>query len=147
MNEVRAAVDNAEKLLADCGIDVDVTADQLWEWFETDLPVPDIELGDVIVNPLLVVHELVEIDEVLKMGLTITKDVIVRNPGKIDDAHLKAARIDLAVAETIRATEHLKEMTKSIERWCLEKTLAETRRAEYRQLLFDAKKTLASLTR
>ena len=146
MDVVRAAVDNARQLLRDCGIDVDVTADQLWDWFETDLPVPDIELGDVVVNPLLVVHELVEIDEVLKMGLTITKDVIIRNPEKVDDAHLKAARVELAVAEAISATEHIRELTKAIEKWCVDKALSEMRRAEYRHLLDEARESLARLT-
>ncbi len=40
------------------------------------------------------VHELVEIDEVRRMGLRITKDVIVRNMVRTNDAHLKAARVE-----------------------------------------------------
>lgn len=51
MNEVREAVDHAKEILEDCGMDVDATADQLWDWFETDLPVPDIEVGDVSSTP------------------------------------------------------------------------------------------------
>ncbi len=51
MNEVREAVDHAKEILEDCGMDVDATADQLWDWFETDLPVPDIEIGDVSSTP------------------------------------------------------------------------------------------------
>jgi len=40
------------------------------------------------------VHELVEIDEVRRMGLRITKDVIVRNMVRTTDAPLKAARVE-----------------------------------------------------
>jgi hypothetical protein len=147
MDEVRTAVDNAKLILSNCGVDVDVTADQLWDWFDTELPIPDIELGDVILDPLLVVHELVEIDEVLKMGLVITKDIVIRNPKKIDDAHLKATRVELMVAKSVGATEHLKDRILDIEKWCQDKTLTESRRAEYRDLLDQAKKCVSHLTR
>ncbi|MCU0852220.1 MAG: hypothetical protein MUC90_03040 [Thermoplasmata archaeon] len=107
MNEVEAAVDSAKEMLSESGVDLDVTADQLWEYFETDLPVPDISLGEVILNPLLVVHELVEIDEVLKMGLRIG----------------------------------------NIEKWTVDKTLSEGRKADYRRLLAEAKEALSRLRR
>ena len=145
MDEVRAAVDDAKRILGSCGVDVDVTADQLWDWFQTELPIPDIELGDVVLNPLLVVHELVEIDEVLKMGLTITKDVIIRNPEKVDDAHVKAARIEIMVAKAIGAADHLRMRISDIEKWCEDKSLTERRRAEYRELLVQTKECIDHL--
>jgi len=37
------------------------------------------------VNPLYMVHELVEIENVKAMGLELTKDVIIRNMQKVDD--------------------------------------------------------------
>ena len=138
-------MDNAKQMLADCGVDLNVTADQLWEWFDTELPVPDIELGDVIVDPLLVVHELVEIDEVLKMGLAITKDVIVKNPKKIDDAHLKATKIELMIARSLGAVEHIEDRIHSIESWCEDETLTALRRKEYRELLAEAEGCLKAL--
>lgn len=145
MREVESAVDKAKQMLSDSGIDVDVTADQLWEWFETDLPFPDISLGEIVLNPLLVVHELVEIDEVLKMGLAITKDVIMRNPEKVDDAHLIAAKIELLVARNLGAAEHIKERIANIENWALDKTISEGRRADYHRLLAEAKDALSRI--
>lgn len=145
MREVELAVDKAKQMLSDSGIDVDVTADQLWEWFETDLPFPDISLGEIVLNPLLVVHELVEIDEVLKMGLVITKDVIMRNPEKVDDAHLIAAKIELLVARNLGAAEHIKERIINIESWALDKTISEGRRADYHRLLAEAKDALSRI--
>jgi hypothetical protein len=147
MDEVRSAVDNAKQLLTDCGVDIDVSAEQLWDWFDTELPVPDIELGDVVIDPLLVVHELVEIDEVLKMGLKLTKDVIIKNPEKLDDAHIKAAEIELMVAKSIGAVDHIESRIKDMERWCVEGTLSELREKEYRQLLVQAKDYLRHLRR
>jgi hypothetical protein len=147
MDEVRSAVDNAKQLLTDCGVDIDVSAEQLWDWFDTELSVPDIELGDVVIDPLLVVHELVEIDEVLKMGLKLTKDVIIKNPEKLDDAHIKAAEIELMVAKSIGAVDHIESRIKDMERWCVEGTLSELREKEYRQLLVQAKDYLRHLRR
>ena len=146
MDEVRAAVDKAKEIMADCGIKVEVTADQLWDWFQTDLPVPDVELGEVVIDPLTVIHELVEIDEILKMGLAITKDVIIKNPEKVDDAHLRAAKVELEVAKAIRAVDHMRERILSIEGWCVDKTLSEDRKAEYRRLLAKTKADIAELT-
>lgn len=143
MKEVESAVDKAKQMLSDSGIDVDVTADQLWEYFETDLPFPDISLGEVVLNPLLVVHELVEIDEILKMGLAITKDVIVRHPERVDDAHLIAAKIELLVAKDLGAAEHIRERMADIEKWTLDKTLSEARKADYRRLLDEARDALS----
>ncbi len=140
-------MENAKVLLTNCGIDLDVTSDQLWDWFDTELPFPDIDLGDVIIDPLLVVHELVEIDEVLKMGLEISKDVITKNPHKVDDAHLEAAKVELMVAKTIGAYEHVGDRVQDIEKWCEEKSLSVGRRAEYRSLLADAKTFLSGRDR
>ncbi|MDD1770530.1 MAG: hypothetical protein LUO79_05540 [Methanomassiliicoccales archaeon] len=147
MQEVREAVDHAKEILEECGIDIDVTADQLWSWFETDLPFPDIELGEVIVDPLTVIHELVEIDEVLKMGLSITKDVIIKHPAQVDDAHWTAARVELKVAEMIGAFDHIEERIGSMEKWCVDHSLPEKRRAEYRQLLAEARSMLGERIR
>lgn len=143
--EVEQAVDRAKQMLSDSGIDVDVTAEQLWEWFETDLPFPDISLGEVVINPLLVVHELVEIDEVLKMGFAITRDVIMRNPEKVDDAHLIAAKVELLVAKNVGAAEHIKERIAHIERWAVDETVSEGRKVDYRRLLAEAKDALSRI--
>ena len=143
--EIDAAVDKAKELLLDSGIDVDATTDDLIEWLDTELPIPDIALGDVVIDPLLVVHELVEIDELLKMGLTLAKDVIKKNPEKVDDAHLKATTIEMKIAHSIGAAEHLRDRIKDMEGWCVDKALSESRRADYRQLLTTTRNYLFEL--
>ena len=143
--EIQAAVDKAKVLMTDCGLDVDSTADDLIDWFDTELPFPDITLGEVVLNPLLVVHELVEIDEMLKMGFTLTKDVIMKNPEEVDDAHLKAAEIEVRVAHSIGAAEHIRDRIKDMENWCVDKALSEDRKAGYRRLLATTKDYLFEL--
>lgn len=145
--DIDAAVDKAKDLLLECGLSVDTTTDELIDWFATELPQADIELGEVVLNPLLVVHELVEIDEMLKMGFVLTKDVIIKNPDKVDDAHLIAAKIEMKIARDIGAAEHIRDRIKDIERWCGEKALPESRRAEYRLLLTTTKGYLSDMDR
>jgi hypothetical protein len=143
--EIQAAVVKAKELMLDCGLDVDATTEDLIEWFDTELPIPDIALDDIVIDPLLVVHELVEIDEVLKMGLTLAKDMIKRNPEKVDDAHLKAAAIEMKIAHSIGAAEHLRDRIGDIESWCVNKALSESRRADYRRLLKRTEDYLSEL--
>ncbi len=51
----------------------DVSVADLERWFRADTPYPDIGIEDVNLNPLLVVHEIVEIDEIRMMGLDMDK--------------------------------------------------------------------------
>lgn len=143
--EIQTAVDKAKELMTNCGIDVDTTTEDLIDWFDTELPFPDITLGEVVIDPLLVVHELVEIDEMLKMGFALTKDVIMKNPEEVDDAHLKAAGIEMKIAHSIGAAEYIRDRIKDMEGWCIDKALAESRRADYRQLLKTTKDYLSEL--
>jgi len=148
IEEVREAVDRAKDILGDCGINVDATADQLWQWFETELPGGDAEeLGGVVSNSMLVIHELVEIDEVLKMGLDITRDVIVKNPEKIDTAHLRAAQVELTVARALGEVDHIRDRCADIERRCVDETVSEVNKIEYAKLLSEAKSYIAGLAR
>jgi hypothetical protein len=143
--EIQAAVDNAKELMEKCGLDVAATADDLIDWFDTELPFPDISLGEVVVNPLLVVHELVEIDEMLKMGVALTKDVIMKNPKEVDAAHLKAAKVEMNIAHSIGAAEHIRDRIKDMECWCVDKALAKSQKADYRRLLEATKGCLSEL--
>jgi hypothetical protein len=145
--EIQAAVDKAKELMLDCGLEVDAATEDLIEWFDTELPIPDIALDDIVIDPLLVVHELVEIDEVLKMGLTLAKDIIKKNPEKVEDAHLKAAAIEMKIAHSIGAAEHLRDRIKDMESWCVDKALSESLRADYRRLLTTTKDYLSELER
>ena len=145
--EIQAAVDKAKELMLDFGLDVDATAEDLIDWFDTELPIPDITLGEVVTDPLLVVHELVEIDQMLKMGFALAKDVIMKNPEEVDDAHLKAAAVEMKIAHSIGAAEHLRDRIKDMEKWCVDKALSESRRADYRRLLTTTKNYLSELER
>ena len=93
--EIDQAVQEAKQLLDYHGYACAATAADLRQWYEADTPFDDnFGLDEVLRHPLLVTHELVEIDNVKRMGLSLTKDVIVTNLEKIDDAHLIATKAE-----------------------------------------------------
>ena len=134
-SEIEAAICRAKELMTDAGIDSDVTYDDLVEWFESEVPVPDIEIGDVVLDPLLLVHELVEINEILKMGLKLSQGTLSKNKDKIWAAHLKAIATEMLVARRTRAFEHMRSRLGDIERCCLDSAVPANLKAGYREVL------------
>jgi type IV secretory pathway protease TraF len=143
--EIEAGLDKAKELMADIGLDSDVTYEDFVGWFESEVPVPDVTIGEVVIDPLLVVHELAEIHEVLMMGLELSKEVLASNRDKVDTAHRKATATDLIVARSINAIEHIGRRANELEKSCANKTLPENVRAEYRRLLALTKQSLSDL--
>jgi len=134
-SEVRDAVENARRLLQNHGYDCRTTADDLVLWFEADTPYDQgFGLKEAIAIPLIVVHELVEVENVKKMGLRLTKDVIINNLGKVDDSHLKATEIELDIAESTGNVEHIRDRLKDISAWIKDQSVTPENKARYRKL-------------
>lgn len=138
-------MDEAKALLSQHGITCSVSLGDLKDYFEADTPYPDSSLDEVLSNRFLVVHELVEIDEVKRMGLQITKDVIVKHLNEVDDAHLKATRIELMLAAEQRDIEHLKSRYQDIQRWSVDPTVTEENKRLYVELAEDTARTISRL--
>jgi hypothetical protein len=143
--DVEAGISRAKELMAEIGLDSDVTYEDFVDWFESEVPVPDVTIGDVVMDPLLVVHELVEIHEVLKMGLELSQEVLARNQDKVKDAHMKATATDLVVARNTNAMEHIKRRARELEKRCVDESVSESARTEYRKLLELSKELLSDL--
>lgn len=136
MNE---AVVAAKELLRENKIECNVSSEDLVKWFQADTPYPDIGLDEVLENRLLVIHELVEIDEVKKMGLEIAKDTILSNLERVDEAHLRAASTEIMIAWKLGEYDHIKGRVLDIERWCVDESVTPRQKVEYRKLLAIAK--------
>jgi hypothetical protein len=137
MNEyenVTKKVEKAKETLKEHGYTCKVLAEELIRWFETDTIVDDIGLDEVLKEPFLVIHELVEIGEVNRMGLKITKDVIIKNPEKIERAHLKAAEVEFEIAEKLGDYNHLEKRLKHVKAWCNDPTVPPEYKEKYREL-------------
>lgn len=112
------AFSDAQALLAKAGVHTDTTLDDLRRWFLTDTPYPDIGLDQVLENRLLLVHEIVEINEVKKMGLGLGKDVIIKHNDPVYEAHLKAAEVEIELAIALKDNSHIRYRLDHIKSWC-----------------------------
>jgi|GEM_PF-1636631 len=138
---LRAAVRKSKGLIQVHGRNCKTTTEQLMAWFKADTPYEDGTLDDIIDNQYLIVHELVEIEEVLRMGLRINKRTIIDNLEKVDEAHLEATKMELRVAAHEGDFNHIRSRLRDIEMWISDPAVTPPQRREYARLLAAAKKT------
>ncbi len=144
--ELDRAVAEAKRLLSEHGYECQATAGDMILWFQADTPYDeDFGLDKVITRPLIVVHELVEIDNVKRMGIALTKNAIVDNIEKVDNAHLKAAEVELQIATFMGEAEHLRWRLEHIRMWSEDPSVTPSNRAKYKELLAKVAKTIESL--
>ncbi len=144
--EVRNAVENARALLSGIGYECGTTMDEFLLWFQADTPYDQgDEFEQVIRNPLYVAHELVEIEKVKAMGLKLTKDVIVKNMQKVDDAHLEAMRVELRLALSLRDVRHVEERIRHIGMYLDDPSVTPRNKMEYADLREQTKQALEAL--
>lgn len=103
-------------------------------WLHTDTPYPNPSFREIVGNPFYVVHELVEIHAVRGLGLRLTKDVILRHMREVNDAHLKATRVEFEVAAREGALRHLAMRYRHLEAWCRDPLLTPGQRRRYESL-------------
>jgi len=133
--------------MEDHGYDCTTTADDLRRWFEADTPFDEnFGLDEVLKHPLIVVHELVEIENVKRMGLSLTKDVIVRNLEKIDDAHMIATEVELKIAIATGDVNHIRDRLENIRMWSEDDTVTPENKEKYRKMHSETLRVLQSLS-
>jgi hypothetical protein len=144
--EVDRAVAQAKRLLSEHGHECQATAEDMVLWFQADTPYDeDFGLDKVIRKPLVVVHELVEIDNVKRMGIALARNAIVDNMEKVDDAHLKAAKVELQIAASMRDVGHLRWRSEHIRMWSEDPSVAPSNRERYKRMLVKVAKTIEEL--
>ena len=114
---VQEKLAEAERLLELVDYKNLTSADDILLYYSADTFYEDLSLEQVLQNIFLVVHELVEISEIKKMNLQLTKDVILKNPSKIYKAHLIAAEKEFKIAFLLGNIEHLKRRRNDVENW------------------------------
>jgi len=147
-SEVNRAVEEAKQLLRDHGYDCNTTAEDLVRWFKADTPFDEnFGLDEVLKEPLIVVHELVEIENVKKMGLALKKDVIVKNLEKVDDAHMIATEVELRLAASMKDVKHLRGRLENIRMWSEDDTVTPENKKKYRLMYSETLKVIDGLIR
>ncbi len=135
----------ARALLRRCGYDFPSSSRELVAWLKTDTPYSNPPNDSLLKNPYLVVHEIVEIAEVKKRGLRITKDVIVKNMELINDAHLAASTVEFNVAARDGALDHLRSRYADLRSWCKDPLLTIPQREQYEAFRAATERRLAAL--
>ncbi len=111
------------------------SVDDILLYYSADTFYEDLSLEQVLKNIFLVVHELVEISEIKKMNLQLTKNVILKNPSKIYKAHLIATEKELKIAFLVDNIEHIKRRRKDVEDWLSDPYLPGSLVEKVKQLL------------
>lgn len=142
MMDTDEALHSAEKMLAEQGIHFEVSADELGIWCTADTPWPDMPLDVLMLRPLLVAHELVEISEIKKMGLKITKSVIIENPARVYEAHLKAFEVELMLARRQGDWRHIGQRILDAQKWMADPLLPTSLKPRCQALIEEAQKSL-----
>jgi hypothetical protein len=139
---VSRRVREAKRILRHHGYDVRTTARDLRAWFRAYTPYESSDLDEALKEPLIVVHQLVEIELVKMMGLRLSKNVIVDNLDAVDRAHLEATRTEMDIAVRTGAAKHVRSRMKDMARWIKDPTVSKEQKLEYRDLLARTKKAI-----
>ena len=139
---INRKVREAKSVLRDHGYDVRTTSRDLQAWFRAYTPYEDTDLDNALKEPLIVIHELVEIELVKMMGLRLSKNVIVNNLEAVDRAHLEATKAEMAIALKIGAVRHVRGRMKDMARWIKDPTVTKEQKLEYRNLLARTRRAL-----
>jgi ribosomal protein S18 acetylase RimI-like enzyme len=129
------ALRRARTLLRRHGYEHDVAVEDLQTYARADTLYPSaISWEEIVANPLIMAHEVVEIAELKRMGLEITPDVIVRNVDEVYRAHLVAGEVEVAIALATGDVAHLRQRSKAVQSWIDDPLVPPTLRERYQAL-------------
>ena len=95
-----------------------IQAEELIAYFEGDAPSGDNTTLDIVLqSKWLLIHELVEINELKQQGFTISSDLLVSNPVEVFQAHLVATEWEFQLATKNDATEWIQKRLLDIRSW------------------------------
>jgi len=115
-SRVKCRLEEAVNLLKTIGYECNVTPEDFIVYMEAETPYLDLGLEEILENIILVAHELVEINEIKKMNLPLTRRVIMDNLEEIYEIHVvKALPIELQLAEKLSDYNYIKWRLRTIE--------------------------------
>ena len=76
-----------------------------------------ITIGEILGSRYLMVHEAVEVMDLKRMGLTVDRWTAVRYPSEVYEAHLRAAEVELLLAEGEGDERWLERRLRDVESW------------------------------
>ena len=102
-----------------------ISAKELIAYFEGDAPSGDVTtLQDILNSKWLLIHELVEINELKKKGLEISSKLLFTHAESVFETHLIATEWELKLANEKKDADWIKRRLKDIETWLEDPTLS-----------------------
>ncbi|MBS7654838.1 hypothetical protein KEJ43_07205 [Candidatus Bathyarchaeota archaeon] len=110
-NRINVKIAETEGKLKTVGYGVEhVSAGEFYEYISGETPTGDIvTLDNILSNEYFMLHEIVEISELKKMGIVIDKQTVMKHYPKVYEAHLTAMDYELTYAYNNRDYEWIKE--------------------------------------
>lgn len=119
--KIKETADILKELGYKCEI---ISSKEFYDYMTAYTPTGDtITLEEVLQNKFLIVHEVVEISELKKMGVPINKNTILQFYSKVYEAHLTALDYELTYADSIKNYKWLKQRFKNFQSQLNEKCL------------------------
>ncbi len=110
MNDLRPLVQNLLPNL------IEITAGDLITYFSAESPYGDITtIDDVLQSRWLLIHEMVELSELKRMGLEINDQILLEHMEEVNRAHITAAEIEFKAAEDDR--DYIERRIKDVDNW------------------------------
>ncbi|MCJ7562160.1 MAG: hypothetical protein MUO84_04020, partial [Thermoplasmata archaeon] len=132
--EVEAAVARAKELMSANGQECNTTASDVMRYFAAYPYMADMTLDVIIKFPLLVVHEMVEIEGLKRFGIQLDRDSILNDPVRVEEAHYQAAILEMNMAYSLRDCNHVKMRLGVIRTWLLDDRIDNGYKALYAEL-------------
>jgi hypothetical protein len=100
LRELKDRMEEVRSLLDGMGYRCEeVKLRELLDYLEGPTPTRDkITLEDILENRYLMVHEVVEVSELMRVGIPIGRKTITDHQPAVYDAHLRAAEVELTLA-------------------------------------------------
>ncbi len=136
--EIQEKINNTISFLLKSEYPVDeMQAQELIDYFSGEAPSGDTTtIDDVLESKWLLVHEIIEIDQLKKMGFQISVNLLHTHPIEVFQAHLTATKYELNFASEANDSSWVKSRLVHVRSW-LEDTTLPNELLDLCQLLLD----------
>ncbi|MGB9631473.1 MAG: hypothetical protein ACP5LQ_03800 [Candidatus Methanodesulfokora sp.] len=134
---VKLRLEFIKRILENLGYIAEVSPEEFYKYLTGETYTNDkITLKEILDNDYLMIHEVVEINELKKRGLRINRNTLISSPrALIYKAHLKALEMELSYASDKGDKNWVVRRLKDLESYLNEPHLSEELRAKIRGLL------------
>lgn len=115
--EVEERLEAARHSLGVVGYTCDVSGRDVEEYLNADTYYETLSMDDMLKDPFLCIHEVVEVNEIKRRGLRITRDVIINHYEEVMEAHLKATEVELEISKEMGNYDNIRTKVTYMKGW------------------------------